>query len=70
MKIELTELELQRLNKKIAIVNSLNSQLQSVQQSLEKEQSELFDMIDILAKEEVKRTDVKLNLQGNTLTIN
>lgn len=69
MKIELTELELQRLNKKIAIVNSLNSQLQSVQENLNKEQSELFDIIDIVAKEEVKRVDVKLNLQGNTLTI-
>lgn len=69
MKIELTDLELKRINKKISVVNSFNSQLQSVQQSLEKEQSELFDMIDILAKKEVKRTDVRLNLQDNILTI-
>lgn len=69
MKIELTELELQRLNKKIAIVNSLNSQFQAIQENLNKEQSELFDMIDIVAKEEVRRVDVKLNLQGNFLII-
>lgn len=69
MKIELTELELQRLNKKIAIVNSLNSQFQAIQENLNKEQSELFDIIDILAKEEIKRSDVKINLQGNKLTI-
>lgn len=69
MILELSEIESSRLKKKIDIINNLNKQILEAQEILNKEQSELFDMIDIVAKKEVKRVDVKLNLQGNTLTI-
>lgn len=69
MILELSEIESSRLKKKIDIINNLNKQILEAQEILNKEQSELFDIIDIVAKEEVKRVDVKLNLQGNTLTI-
>jgi hypothetical protein len=69
MELYLNESKKAIIAKKIEKVEQYNATLNNIKHQYEEQLSELFNYIDLLSAEPVKRTDVKIKIEGDKLIL-
>ena len=69
MEKKISDLQKERLQRKSSNINEMQAKINYLNASIQKEQSELFDLIESIFDNVVERTNVTIEIEENILIV-
>lgn len=69
MEKKISDLQKERLQRKSSNINEMQAKVNYLNASIQKEQSELFDLIEAIFDNVVERTNVTIEIEENMLIV-